>query len=67
MRIILTAFAAWIMWINYPQTADALPVSISTNVVHNLNSSVMNQEEIWKDMVGYEGLYQVSDFGSFRI
>lgn len=28
--------------------------------------STMNQEEIWKDVVGYEGLYQVSDFGRVK-
>ena len=36
------------MWTNYPQTADALPVSLLPYVVHNLNSSAMeNQVEIW--------------------
>jgi len=67
VRLILTIFAVWIMWINYLQTADALPVSILPNVVYNLNSSVMeNQTEIWKDVKGYEGLYQVSSFGNVK-
>lgn len=26
----------------------------------------MNQEEIWKDIVGYEGLYQVSNTGNIK-
>ena len=24
------------------------------------------QEEIWKDIIGYEGLYQVSSFGKIK-
>jgi len=67
MSLILTIFVIGIMWINYPLTADALPVSLSPNVVLNLNSSVMKQEnEIWKDVIGYEGRYQVSSFGNVR-
>lgn len=31
------------------------------------NTPVVNQEEeIWKDVVGYEGLYQVSNFGNVK-
>lgn len=30
-----------------------------------LNSKIM-EEEVWKDIVGYEGLYQVSDMGRVR-
>lgn len=26
----------------------------------------MNEEEIWKDIVGYEGLYQVSNLGRVK-
>ena len=26
----------------------------------------MEEKEIWKDVVGYEGLYEVSDFGNVR-
>lgn len=33
----------------------------TNNVIQNLNEN--NQEEIWRDIKGYEGLYQVSNFG----
>lgn len=27
---------------------------------------ILNMEEVWKDIVGYEGLYQVSSFGNIK-
>lgn len=27
---------------------------------------ISNENEIWKDIVGFEGLYQVSNFGNVR-
>ena len=35
---------------------------------HAKSKDMVNiQEEIWKDVVGYEGLYQVSSFGNVRV
>ena len=28
--------------------------------------AISNENEIWKDVVGFEGLYQVSNFGNVR-
>lgn len=44
--------------------ADGIPVSFFHQQNHKI--SYMEQTEIWKDIVGYEGLYQVSDQGRVR-
>ena len=60
-------FVIGIMWLNYPQTAEALPVSLFQNVVHNFNSSVMeNKKEIWESIPGYVGKYEVSNYGNVK-
>lgn len=41
------------------------PAMIGSNSVVNLKMVKM-KKEIWKDVVGYEGLYQVSDFGRVK-
>ena len=34
--------------------------------MHGLNVRDVNMDEIWKDVIGYEGLYQVSNLGRVR-
>lgn len=59
--------ALGLMWINYPQTAYSLDVAPNSfNQVNNLITSEMKTEEIWKDVIGYEGLYQASNLGNVK-
>ena len=34
--------------------------------IHNYNFFNYKMEEIWKDIIGYEGIYQISSFGRVR-
>lgn len=39
---------------------------ISTLVVKVYLQGILKMEEIWKDVIGYEGLYKVSNLGRVR-
>jgi len=58
-------FVIGLMWLNYPQTAyvQALPFTLNSERYLILNK--MNKE-IWKDIKGYEGYYQVSNLGRIK-
>lgn len=45
---------------------DAYTPSVLSWCKHNSNVSNMEQEELWKHVVGYEGLYEVSNYGNIR-
>jgi len=59
-------FAIGLMWTNYPQTAYSIGVALSFNSIDQLNTIEMESKEIWKDVKGYEGIYQVSNLGSVK-
>lgn len=61
-----TIFAIGLMWLNYPQTAYSIGVALSFQSIEQLNTIEMESKEIWKDIKGYEGLYQVSNTGSVK-
>jgi hypothetical protein len=57
---------AGLMWINYPQTAYSLGVALATSQSgEQCNTSEM-KNEIWKQVKGYEGLYEVSNLGNIK-
>ena len=66
--VIFTIFVFGIMWLYKPQTAEARTVSrLHTFYVHHLITCKMeNQKEVWKDVIGYEGLYQISNLGRIK-
>lgn len=67
MMKIIYIFVIGLMWINYPQTAYVQVLPYYFYIGHNLEIGHMNnQEEIWKDVIGYEGLYRVSSFGRMK-
>ena len=45
---------------------EAYTPSASLFCKHHYNVSSMNTKEIWKPVVGYEGLYEVSNFGRVK-
>lgn len=45
---------------------DAYTPSVLYLCKRNINVSNMEQEELWKPVVGYEGLYEVSNYGNIR-
>ena len=62
--IIFIILAIGIVGISYPMKGDALALSPSFHTVHHENSAIM--KEIWKDIPGYEGCYQISDHGNVK-
>ena len=44
----------------------ALPPTLNTTTLLEAVMSVGNSTESWRDVVGYEGYYQISDFGNVR-
>jgi len=52
-----------LMWLNYPQTAVCSEPLPFLNSEHNL---ILNKMEQWKDIKGYEVLYQVSNLGRVK-
>ena len=45
---------------------DAYTPSVLSLCKRNLNVSNMGKKELWKPVVGYEGLYEVSNYGNIR-
>jgi hypothetical protein len=44
---------------------QSLSLHFSSGIILNLESK-MDEIEVWKDVIGYEGLYQVSDLGRVK-
>lgn len=67
IRIFSIIFVIGLMQINYLQTAYgsdvALPLLSEPYFKHE---PMENQTEIWKDIKGYEGLYQISNYGKVQ-
>lgn len=42
------------------------PCGISPNIIQGVYRKAVNNMEVWKDIVGYEGLYQVSSIGRVK-
>ena len=49
-----------------PEHRNALTASIAYSLRRTRKAGVFYMQEIWKDIVGYEGLYQVSSLGNIR-
>ena len=43
-----------------------LKLGISGNNIIGINKEKKNMEEVWKDIKGFEGLYQISNFGNVK-
>ena len=59
-------FVVGLMWTNYPQTAYSIGVALPFHSIEFFNTIDMNNQEIWKDVKGYKGLYQASDLGNIK-
>ena len=46
---------------SYPDAVSYTHLDVYKRQIHDIN-----MDEIWKDIVGYEGLYQVSNMGRVR-
>lgn len=64
----ITIFAPEIVGSSYPMTRKfpSLSSPSSTNLGVTSKLEIM-ENEIWKDIVGYEGLYQISNLGNVRM
>ena len=66
MRIFLTIFAIGLSFSLAAEMNGEANAPARFFHSHNLNSFAMDNREIWKDVVGYEGYYEVSNIGLVR-
>lgn len=66
-KLIIFVFVAIISLAAYDKEVylTVPPATFNSNTVNNLKTVKMSKE-IWKDVSGYEGIYQVSDLGNVK-
>ena len=65
MRGLFIIFVVGLVGSNYPMKGEVTTPAPSF-FSHEIKIVTMNQEEIWKDVKGYEGYYQVSNLGRVK-
>jgi hypothetical protein len=55
-----------LVWSNYQMKAHVTGVAHSFFQSHNIKTVTMKSKEIFKDIPGYEGVYQVSNLGNVK-